>query len=198
MSRFLLSKSLLTFGLSLLVSIGWMQSLWLSLPRDEHIIYPTFTNYIFIISFLGSPILLLVSFILFIRQRKWLLSVLVFPIYVFLGYILALGIYAVNGNNYLPFYSSITGLSHLSNQQVENFTYNVAHYGSMASTWYALYQCDSLGIQCDLLFETSGEENRGNRFRLDNLSLEYDASSNKISVLYGTEIMYSHFVPSSK
>jgi hypothetical protein len=195
MSRFFLSKALYPFTLSLLVSIGWMQSLWLSLPRDEHIVYPIMNAHIANTSLLVSIVLLLLSLLWSALEKKWVLFILFIPVYLSLEFGLAVGVYVANGDNHLPFDKSISGLDHHISLPVENYQYNVAHYGYLASTWYALYQCDSLGIQCDLLFETSGEENRGNRFHLDNLSLEYEASTNKISLLYGTEIMNSHAVP---
>jgi hypothetical protein len=194
MYRLLRIKPVWIFGLSLLISIGWMQSLWLSLPGDEHITYPTFTAHFANASLLISIVLLLLSLVLAARRKQWILFALIVPVYLALELLLAIGVYMANGDNYLPFDSSISDLNPLSGQSIENLVYNVAHYGR-AENWYALYQCDSLSIQCDLLFETWVNENREGRFQLDKIHLNYNPSSRVISLLYGTKTMYSHAVP---
>ncbi|HSS96916.1 MAG TPA: hypothetical protein VLK33_07800 [Terriglobales bacterium] len=194
MYRLLRIKPVWIFGLSLLVSIGWMQSLWLSLPGDEHITCPTFTAHFANASLLISIILLLLSLILAARRKQWILFAVIVPGYLVLDLLLAFGVYVANGDNYLPFDSSISGLNPLGGQSIENFVYNVAQYDSLGGNWYALYQCDSLSIQCDLLSETRINEITEGRFQPDKIHVDYDPSSGVILVLYGTKTIYSHTV----
>jgi hypothetical protein len=196
--RLIPTKPIWIFALSLLVSIVWMQSFWLSLPSDEHITYPTFTNHLAITSLFASFGLLILSLVLLARKRQWILFTLIIIAYLPLELLLAFSVYAVNGNNYLPFYSSFSGLTHLKERRTQDHVYNVAYYGYLATDWYVLYQCDSLGIQCDLLHESQVEEDDRGRPQLDNFDLRYDPSSHEISLLVGTTSVYSHLVPTSR